>query len=140
MHDRKQPRSQVAPRAPEIELVPGALQRVLNQIVRDIAVADERAGIAPQTGNVLDDRTAVHLLGAHSNAPQVFTGTLHPRRESGKRRDYPAWNANFSHSFPAKKKQTCDTNAPTDAFIPLLWFRRARLPRHVNTGRTPVIP
>src|SRR5258708_12140705 len=61
MHDREQPRPQVASRAPEIELVPGALQGVLNQVVGDVAVADERAGVATQPGNVLDDEAAIHL-------------------------------------------------------------------------------
>src|SRR5947207_15535743 len=62
MHDREQPRPQIASRAPKIELVPGALQGVLNQVVRDVAVAHERAGVAPQPGDVLDDESTIHLL------------------------------------------------------------------------------
>src|SRR5207245_10442491 len=61
MHDREQPRPQIASRAPQIELVPGALEGVLNQVVGDVAVADEGAGVAPQPGDVLDDEATIHL-------------------------------------------------------------------------------
>src|SRR5439155_6798124 len=61
MHDREQPRPQIASRAPEIELVPSALQGVLNQVVGEVAVADESAGVTPQPGNVLDDEATIHL-------------------------------------------------------------------------------
>ena len=60
VHDGEQPRAQIAARTPQIELVPGALQRVLHQIIRGITLADERPRVAPQPRNVLDDRVAVH--------------------------------------------------------------------------------
>src|SRR5206468_2253946 len=60
VHDGKQPCPQVASGTPQIELVPRPLQRVLNQVVRDVAVADKRSGVAAQPGYVLDDEPAVH--------------------------------------------------------------------------------
>src|SRR5437899_2346943 len=48
---------------PRLRRYARALQGVLNQVVRDVAVADERARVAPQPGDVLDDEATIHLQG-----------------------------------------------------------------------------
>jgi hypothetical protein len=57
MHYREQPGSEIGAGLPEVLLFKRAAQRVLDQIVRSVAVAGERPRIASQSRDLLFDES-----------------------------------------------------------------------------------
>ncbi len=69
VHDGEEPGAQVRAAAIQVQLRPGALQRVLDQVVGGSAIADERAGIAPQSRDQLNKALGfVHRMNRNANA------------------------------------------------------------------------
>ena len=54
VHHGEKPRAEIGPAAVEVQLRPRALQRVLHQVVGGGAVADQRASVAPQPRDQLN--------------------------------------------------------------------------------------
>src|SRR5262245_51227572 len=104
MHDGEKPRPQIAARAPEVELVPGALERVLDQVVGDVAVSHQGARVAPQPGYVLDDEATIHAarILARGKIP-----CEHPSRPRSGRS--ATWHR---FTVPLPTTPTSGTNAP----------------------------
>ena len=54
VHDSEEPGAQVGAAAVQVQLCPGTLQRVLDQVVGGGAITNQRAGITPQPRNQLN--------------------------------------------------------------------------------------
>ena len=52
VHDRKQPRTQIATRAPQIKAFPGPLDGILNEILRRGVITRERSRVTAQLRNM----------------------------------------------------------------------------------------
>jgi len=73
VHDRKQPRSHVGAGAPKMEPAPGAREHVLQQVLGGVAIAQQRARIAAQMRDLLDEQalfgTVAHATGTSVRRP-----------------------------------------------------------------------
>ena len=76
VHHGEQPRAEIGPAAVEVQLRPRTLQRVLHQVVGGGAVADQRASVAPQPRDQLNQALGFVHRGNKAPRPRLFHASV----------------------------------------------------------------